>query len=157
MPPDLRHAELEDARRGAVEALQAGVAVEHQQRVIDAVLDALELDVEFLRLGGLDLQFFVDRRQLFVGRLQFFVRRFEFLVRSLHLLVRGLNLLVQRLHFLVRGFQLLDQRLQVFARRRQLVLELLVGDVAAVFERALAGGRLQPLDTDHEQRFRAGD
>ncbi|TLD46014.1 MAG: hypothetical protein FAZ92_01705 [Accumulibacter sp.] len=148
--------QLEQPRSGAVETLQAEVAVDDEQRVVDAVLDALKFDVEFLRLGGLDLQFLVDRRQLPVGRLQFLVRCFEFLVRGLHLLVRRLDFLVQRLHLLVRGLEFLDDRLQVLAGRREFILQFLVGAVVVgVLDGTPARRRLDPFDADHEQCFAA--
>ncbi len=156
MASRLRRTELEQAGGGAVETLQRSVPVEHQQRVVDTVLDALQFGVEFLRLGGLDLQLFVDRCQFLVRRLKLLVRRFEFFIRRLHFLVRGLNLLIQCLHFLVRRLQFLDQRLQMLARRGKFVLEFLLVDATAVLDRRLAGRWQKPLDTEHEQSLVAG-
>ncbi|KFB74144.1 MAG: hypothetical protein AW09_000574 [Candidatus Accumulibacter phosphatis] len=156
MPTNLRYAEPEQPCGCAVEALQGGFLIKHQQGVVNAVLDTFQFDIEFLCFRGLDLQFLIDRRQLFVGRLQFLVRRLEFFVRCLHFLIRGLDLLIERLHFLVRGLEFLDQRLQMFARCCQFVFEFLVRDVVAVLDGILAGRRWNPLDTDHEQRFVAG-
>jgi hypothetical protein len=78
--------------------------------------------VQRLPLEALDLQFLVDRGQLFVAGLQFLVRRLQLLVGGLQLFVGGLDLLVERLCLLVGGLELLDHRVEVLARR---VAELL--------------------------------
>ena len=130
--------------------------VQRKHGVIHTVLHRFQINIELLRLGGLDLQLFVDGGQLLVGGLQFFVGRFQFFVGSLHLLIGGLNFLVQRLHFLVGGFQLFHQRLQVLAGGGQFVFKLAVGDGAALFRCTFTAGRGNPFDTYHQQCIASG-
>ena len=99
-------------------------AIQHQQRVVQAVLDVGQIRSHRLQLTRLVLKLVVDGHQLFVGRLQFLVRGLQLFVGRLQLFVGGLQLFGLRLQLLVGCFQLFNDRLQVLACAGQFTLQL---------------------------------
>jgi len=87
--------------------------VEHEERRLERVDDALVVLVEAVELRRALLELGVRGAELGVDRLQLLDRGLELLVGRLQLLVGGLELLVGRLQLLVGGLELLVGRLQL--------------------------------------------
>ncbi len=70
-----RRREIEQLHGRRVVERHAQTFVEHDQGMVQAVLDVAQVTVEPNELVGVGLEFLIDRGQLFIRRLQFFIGR----------------------------------------------------------------------------------